>query len=89
MEKKPWHKSKIFLAGLVMAAVAIGNTAIGFVTGQGVTPEQIGVIQDNYPAIAENVKDAVNGGNVLNALYGIGGTLIAIWRYWYTNTSIG
>ena len=89
MEKKPWWKSKIALMGIVLAAVGVGNLAFGFVSGQGVTPDQIAAIQTNYPAIADNVRDAANGGNIFTALTGIGGAFVSIWRIWYTNTLIG
>jgi len=89
MEKKPWWKSKIALMGIVLAAVGVGNLAFGFVSGQGVTPDQIAAIQTNYPAIADNVRDAANGGNIFTAITGVGGALVSIWRIWYTNTLIG
>lgn len=88
MEKKPWYKSKITLAGLLLALAGISNWAVGFVTGTGVTPEQIAVINQQYPAIAEQVRQLAKGGEIFTGLTGLAGVLVAIWRVWYTRTEI-
>lgn len=88
MEKKPWYKSKIFMAGIILALTALGDLTTGFVSGNGVTADQIQAIQQAYPDAAQNVKDAVSGNDIFKAITAVGGFLVAIWRKWFTTTTI-
>lgn len=88
MEKKPWYKSKITLAGIVLVLTAVTDAATGFLSGSGVTPEQIQTIQTAYPQAAEQIKDAVNGNDYFKAIAAVGGFLVSIWRVWFTNTVV-
>lgn len=88
MEKKPWYKSKITLAGIVLAITALTDAVTGFLSGSGVTPEQIAVIEQAYPQAADQIRDAVAGNDYFKALSGIGGFLVAIWRIWFTQSVV-
>lgn len=58
----------------------------GFLTGSGVTPEQIQVIRDTQPDIAEAVEEYKSGSNVLQTTLGVLlPALIAVVRRWWTN----
>lgn len=87
MEKKPWYKSKIFLLSGALALVGGTDLAFGWLSGQGVTPEQINVIDATLPGTADAIKDAVAGKNYLGIITALGGFLGAIWRAWFTSGS--
>lgn len=87
-QKKPWYKSKITLAGILLALAGLSNVTFGFVTGEGVTPEQIAVINATYPKLAEQVAQLAKGGEIFSGITAIAGTLVAVWRVWYTRTII-
>lgn len=88
MEKKPWYKSKIFLLGCVMALIGGTDLAWGWLSGAGITQDQIQVVQNTLPGVAEQVKDAVAGKNYFGIITAVGGFVTAIWRRWFTNTEI-
>ncbi len=83
-EKKPWYKSKIVLLGAGMILV-FGSTLItNWLTGQGVTPEQITVLEEVKPEIVESVKDIQSGGKLLAEIGTIFGAVIIVVRKWFT-----
>lgn len=84
---KKWYQSKIFLLGVVLALVGGTDLAFGWLSGSGVTAEQINVIDATLPGTAEAVKDAVAGKNYFGIITALGGFLTAIWRAWFTNTA--
>lgn len=87
MEKKKWYQSKIALLGVTLALVA--GTQLGFNwLGTQVTPQQIDVVQQTYPEVAEAIKKAANSGNVFQAISGVAGALVAVWRIWFTKSVI-
>ena len=86
MEKK-WYQSKLFLLGAVMALVGGTDLAFGWLSGQGVTPEQVQVIDATLPGTAQAIKDAVAGKNYFGILTAVGGFLTAIFRAWFTSGS--
>lgn len=88
MEKKPWYKSKIVVLGIVMGLVGATDLAFGWLSGQGVTPEQVQVIQTALPEVAGQIKDAVAGKNYFGILTAIGGFVTAIFRYWWTEKQL-
>ena len=88
MEKKPWYKSKIFLLGIAMAMVGGTDLATGWLSGNGITADQINVLETALPSAAENIKDAIEGKNYFGIITSVGGFLTAIWRKWFTNTTI-
>lgn len=85
MEKKPWYKSKIFLLA-VTAVFTIGtNLATGWVTGQGVTPDQIDAVANTQPAVAEAIHDYQAGQGLLNSISILAFAAIAVFRRWFTS----
>lgn len=88
MEKKKWYKSKIILLMLTSGMVVGGDLLFKYLTGQGVTPEQIAVISDKYPDIAANIDKLQNGASWLE----YGGLIIAggvaIIRRWFTSSTL-
>lgn len=83
---KPWHQSKIILLAGASVLIFGGNALSGFLTGAGVTPEQIDVIRSQQPQIAEAVEQFKTGQNILNTILGaLMPALIMIARRWWTN----
>ena len=83
---KPWYQSKIILLAGASALIFGGNALSGFLTGAGVTPEQIDIIRATQPQIAEAVEQFKGGQNILNTILGVlMPALIAIARRWWTN----
>lgn len=89
MEKKKWWQSKIALLGIVMGTIGLSDLSFGWLSGQGVTTEQIQAVQTALPNVAEQIKDAVAAKNYFGVITSLGGFVTAIWRVWYTNTQIG
>jgi hypothetical protein len=87
--KKKWWQSKIVLLGIATGAIALGNLATGFLSGQGVSPEQMNVLYDTQPAVAQAVAKLQSGENVISAVAGLFGPLIAVARIWFTSKAIG
>lgn len=83
MEKK-WYQSKIFLLGIVMALVGGTDLAFGWLSGAGVTPEQIQVVDATLPGTAAAVKTAIAGKNYFGIITAVGGFFTAIFRAWWT-----
>lgn len=83
-EKKPWYKSKIALLALSAALVFGSNFFTGWLSGQGVTPEQLDALQQAAPEALEAVKDAADGKDVLSAVGALFGVLIFVFRKWFT-----
>ena len=81
---KPWFKSKIVLFAAALALVAGGNLLTGFLTGQGVTPEQLATLETFYPQIAGVVKQLQEGANVFSVVGTLMGVLIGIVRVWFS-----
>lgn len=84
---KKWYQSKIFLLAVVMALVGGTDLAFGWLSGAGVTPEQINIIDATLPGTADAVKDAVAGKNYFGIITALGGFVTAIWRAWFTSGS--
>ena len=85
MTTKKWYQSKIFLLAAVMALVGATDLAFGWLSGTGITPEQIQVIDATLPGTADAVKDAVAGKNYFAIITAMGGFVTAIWRAWFTS----
>jgi hypothetical protein len=89
MEKKPWWKSKITLLGVVMGTIGLSDLSFGWLSGQGITTEQILAVQTALPNVTEQVKDAVEAKNYFCIITAVGGYLTSIWRVWFTTSQIG
>ena len=84
--KKPWWQSKIILLALGSILVYGGNAVTGVLTGAGVTPDQIDVIRQTQPDIAESVEQLRNGSNAIQVILGgIIPAVIIVVRKWFTN----
>jgi hypothetical protein len=85
-QAKPWYFSKIILLSIV-GVITYGLDAVtGFLTGAGVTPEQIQIIRDTQPQIAEAVEQYKSGSNILQTTLGVLlPAAIAVVRKWWTN----
>ena len=88
MEQKKWYQSKIVLLSLSTVLVVGGNLLTGFLTGQGVTPDQLDAIAAAEPEVAEAVKRIQAGDSILQVIAGLFPVLVLILRVWFTNTSI-
>lgn len=86
-QKKPWYQSKIVLLGITLALVNGTQLAFNWL-GTQVTPEQIQVIQQASPEVAQQLETAFDSQNWFQALSAVGGFLTAIWRTWFTNTKL-
>jgi len=71
----------------VLALVGGTDLAFGWLSGAGVTPEQIQVIDATLPGTADAVKEAIDGKNYLGIITAVGGFIGAIWRYWFTTSA--
>ncbi|MEZ4925583.1 MAG: hypothetical protein R3A50_04855 [Saprospiraceae bacterium] len=89
MEKKPWWKSKIALLGIVMGTIGLSDLSFGWLSGQGVSTEQIQAVQTALPNLADQIHDAVVGKNYFAIISAVGGYVTAIWRIWFTDKLIG
>lgn len=87
--KKPWYKSKIMLLVYGFLATIGTNLLTGFLTGQGVTPDQLEAVRSTQPEIADAVSSAQSGQNVIQALWALSLALIGVARLWFTKTVIG
>lgn len=81
---KKWYQSKIFLLGAVMFLVGVTNWATGWLTGRGVTPEQLQVIQDAQPTAIEGIKEAIETKKYFDIVTSVGGFVTMIFRAWFT-----
>ena len=84
---KKWYKSKIFLLGAVIGLIGATDLAFGWLSGQGVTPEQITVIESTLPGTADGIKDAIAGKNYFGIITALGGFVTAIFRAWFTSSA--
>jgi len=85
---KKWYQSKIFLLGLVMGIVGLSDFAFGWLSGQGISDEQILVVQNTLPGVGQQIKEAVEGKQYFDIITAVGGFVTAIWRKWFTSESI-
>jgi hypothetical protein len=86
-EKKPWYTSKTIMFALVSLLVFGGNYAFGWISGQGVTPEQIAAVKAAEPQVYEIVDRVQSGESILNMLGIIVSIAIGLLRAW-TNTGL-
>lgn len=86
---KPWYKSKIVLLSLSSLLVVGSNLLGNWLTGQGVTQEQMDAIAAVQPATADAIHKVQDGSNWLQALVGISSVLVLVFRTWFTSTKIG
>lgn len=88
MQKKPWYKSKITLLGILLGIIGVTDLTFGWLTGQGVTEDQIAAVQIAAPSAIDQIKAAEEGNNWFGIITVIGGFFSSIWRVWFTKTVI-
>lgn len=88
-EKKPWYKSKIVLLGLSAVGIFGAQLLNGWLTGQGVTPEQLEALRIASPEIASAIERVQGGENVLVVVGSLFGVLVIVFRTWFTTKRIG
>lgn len=87
-EKKPWYLSKIFMLSAILAVVYGTDAFFGFISGAGVTPDQIEVIYSTKPEIAQAVQDLQDGRPWYSVIGIVGTVAVAIFRKWFTTKQI-
>lgn len=85
-QKKPWYKSKIVLLAITAFFTIGTNLATGWLTGQGVTQDQIEAVANTQPAVAEAIKDYQAGQGLLNSISVLTFAAIALLRKWFTSS---
>lgn len=85
---KPWYKSKIFLMSLSGLLFFGSNWLNGWLTGQGVTQDQLDAISSAQPAVADTIQKIQDGTNWLSAIGSVSSVLLMIFRAWFTNKAI-
>lgn len=88
MQEKKWYQSKITLLGIAASVLFISNFVTGWLTGQGVSPEQFAILESAYPTIANAIKTLDSGASIITVLGAVINPLIVIWRVWFTNAKI-
>lgn len=87
-ESKKWYQSKLVLLGLAIVFVSVTGLVPSFLMGQGVTPEQLLVLETQYPGIKDALS-GINAGEPWNKYIGTFlGALIVIFRTWFTKATI-
>jgi len=79
-EKKPWWQSKIFVTAVAVVLIFGTNLLTKWLTGQGVSAEQLDAIRLAYPDIAAAIERIQNGESWLTNIGLIAAALIAIFR---------
>jgi hypothetical protein len=85
-QKKSWYKSKIVLLAITAFFTIGTNLATGWLTGQGVTQDQIEAVANTQPAVAEAIKDYQAGQGLLNSISVLTFAAIALLRKWFTSS---
>jgi hypothetical protein len=85
-QKKPWYQSKIVLLAITAFFTIGTNLATGWLTGQGVTQDQINAVAATQPAVAEAIDDYQAGQGVLNSVSVVVFASIALIRKWFTSS---
>lgn len=88
MEQKKWYQSKIVLFCISAVLVVGGNLLTGFLTGEGVTPDQLSAIKSAQPEIANAVEKLQAGESALQVIAGLFPVIILILRVWFTSAPI-
>lgn len=89
MDTKPWYKSKIVLFSLTGLLVFGSNLLSGWLTGAGVTPEQIDALQSVQPEVTQAVERIQQGEQILGVIGSLLSVGFGIFRVWFTTTKIG
>lgn len=89
MDTKPWYKSKITLLSLSGLLVFGSNLLAGWLTGAGVTPEQLDALQAAQPQVVNAVERIQQGEQILGVIGSLLSVGFGVFRVWFTSTKIG
>lgn len=89
LPKKPWYQSKIILLALSGILVFGTNLLNSWLTGQGVTQEQLDSLTQTAPTIVDTVQRISDGENIINFVGILYSVIMLIFRKWFTSTMIG
>lgn len=89
LPKKPWYQSKIILLALSGILVFGTNLLNGWLTGQGVTQDQLDSLTTTAPTIVDTVQRISAGESILNFIGIAYSAVMLIFRKWFTSTMIG
>jgi len=67
-QSKKWYQSKIILFSIASILIFGSNLVLGFVTGNGVSQEQIDALAQAQPAVSESIQKLQSGSNILEVL---------------------
>lgn len=87
MQTKKWYQSKIVLLGLVLGFVGASDLSFHWLSGN-VTAEQFAAVETQYPVLKDGIKQAIESKNIFGVVTTLGGFAAAIFRVWFTNTSL-
>lgn len=85
-QKKPWYQSKIVLLVLAALSTVGANLLTGFISGQGVTTEQLDAVAATQPAVAEAIEKYQQGQGLLQAISVVVFAAIGVIRKWFTTS---
>ncbi len=85
-QKKPWYQSKIVLLVLGALSTVGANLLTGFISGQGVTKDQLDAIAATQPAVAEAIQKYQDGQGLLTSLTVVAFAAIGVIRKWFTTS---
>lgn len=85
MQKKPWTKSKILILAITAIFTVGTNLVTGWLSGQGVTQEQMDVVAATQPAVSEAIEKYQHGQGIVQSISILAFSAIAVWRTWFTS----
>lgn len=86
-QTKKWYQSKLVLLGISLGLIGGTDLAFGWLSGN-ITADQLEVVQMQYPGLKDGLQKAVESKNYFGAITTVAGFVTAIWRVWFTNTSL-
>lgn len=87
-QKKPWYSSKIILIALTGLVTIGANLLTGFITGNGVTSDQIEAVAQIQPAVADAIQKHQAGEGIIEAISGVFFAAIVLFRRWFTSAIV-
>ena len=84
MENKKWYNSKILILAITAVFTVGTNLVTGWLSGQGVTQEQMDVVAATQPAVAEAIEKYQHGQGIVQSISLLAFSAIAVFRAWFT-----
>lgn len=85
-KKKPWYQSKIVLLVLAALATVGTNLLTGFISGQGVSSDQLEAVAATQPAVAEAIEKYQSGQGLIQSITVVVFAVIGVIRKWFTTS---